>query len=217
MILDAATAETLAGLLLQIKAVSLRPDEPFTWASGMKSPIYCDNRVTLSHPRVRTFLREQMASQIRAHYPAVDAIAGVASGAIALAALVAQELDLPMVYVRSAPKEHGRQNLIEGELPKNARVVVIEDLISTGKSSLQAVDALREAGAHVLGMAAIFTYGFPKASEAFADSECKLFTLSDYDHLLKAAQTRGTLTETELETLSGWRHDPAAWAARLNG
>jgi orotate phosphoribosyltransferase len=157
MIFEATSAETLAGLLLQIKAVSLRPDEPFTWASGLKSPIYCDNRVTLSHPRVRTYLREQMASLIRNQYPAVDVIAGVATGAIALAALVAQELDLPMVYVRSAPKEHGRQNLIEGELPKNARVVVIEDLISTGKSSLQAVDALRDAGAQVLGMAAIFT------------------------------------------------------------
>ena len=202
----------MAGLLLQIKAVSLRPDEPFTWASGLKSPIYCDNRVTLSHPRVRTYLREQMATLIRDQYPAVDVIAGVATGAIALAALVAQELDLPMVYVRSAPKEHGRQNLIEGELPKNARVVVIEDLISTGKSSLQAVDALRDAGAHVLGMAAIFTYGFPAASEAFTDADCKLRTLSDYDHLLKSAESRGTLNAEELQALAGWRHDPAAWS-----
>jgi orotate phosphoribosyltransferase len=212
MIFEATSAETLAGLLLQIKAVSLRPDEPFTWASGLKSPIYCDNRVTLSHPRVRTYLREQMATLIRDQYPAVDVIAGVATGAIALAALVAQELDLPMVYVRSAPKEHGRQNLIEGELPKNAKVVVIEDLISTGKSSLQAVDALRDAGAHVLGMAAIFTYGFPAASEAFTTADCKLRTLSDYDHLLKAAQSRGTLTQTELEALSGWRLDPKGWS-----
>ncbi|MFM8565426.1 MAG: orotate phosphoribosyltransferase, partial [Bacteroidota bacterium] len=157
MIFDAKSAETLAGLLLQIKAVSLRPDEPFTWASGLKSPIYCDNRVTLSHPRVRTYLRDHMSALIQAQYPSVDVIAGVATGAIALAALVAQELDLPMVYVRSSAKEHGRQNLIEGELPKNARVVVIEDLVSTGKSSLQAVDALRDAGAQVLGMTAIFT------------------------------------------------------------
>jgi orotate phosphoribosyltransferase len=147
MIFDAKSAETLAGLLLQINAVSLRPNDPFTWASGLRSPIYCDNRVTLSHPRVRTYLREQMAHVIKAQHPSVDVIAGVATGAIALAALVAQELDLPMVYVRASAKEHGRQNLIEGELPKNARVVVIEDLVSTGKSSLQAVDALREAGA----------------------------------------------------------------------
>jgi len=212
MIFDAKSAETLAGLLLQIKAVSLRPEEPFTWASGLKSPIYCDNRITLSHPRVRTFLREHMASLIKAQHPSVDVVAGVATGAIALAALVAQELDLPMVYVRSSAKEHGRQNLIEGELPKNARVVVIEDLVSTGKSSLQAVEALREAGAQVLGMTAIFTYGFPVASEAFAAASCSLHTLSDYDHLLKAAESRGTLNAEELKALAGWRHDPAAWS-----
>lgn len=212
MIFDAKSAETLAGLLLQIKAVSLRPNEPFTWASGLKSPIYCDNRVTLSHPRVRTYLREQMATLIKAQYPSVDAIAGVATGAIALAALVAQELDLPMVYVRASAKEHGRQNLIEGELAKNARVVVIEDLVSTGKSSLQAVEALREAGAQVLGMTAIFTYGFPAAREAFAAADCALHTLSDYDHLLKSAESRGSLNSDELTALSGWRHDPKAWS-----
>ncbi|MFZ9526837.1 MAG: orotate phosphoribosyltransferase [Schleiferiaceae bacterium] len=212
MIFDAKSAETLAGLLLQIKAVSLRPNEPFTWASGLKSPIYCDNRVTLSHPRVRTYLREQMATLIKAQYPSVDAIAGVATGAIALAALVAQELDLPMVYVRASAKEHGRQNLIEGELAKNARVVVIEDLVSTGKSSLQAVDALREAGAQVLGMTAIFTYGFPAASEAFTAADCPLHTLSDYDHLLMSAESRGSLNAEELTALSGWRHDPKAWS-----
>ena len=212
MIFDAKSAETLAGLLLQIKAVSLRPDEPFTWASGLKSPIYCDNRVTLSHPRVRTYLREQMSALIQAQYPSVDVVAGVATGAIALAALVAQELDLPMVYVRSSAKEHGRQNLIEGELPKNARVVVIEDLVSTGKSSLQAVEALREAGAQVLGMTAIFTYGFPAATEAFAAASCSLHTLSDYDHLLKSAESRGTLNTEELKALAGWRHDPSAWS-----
>lgn len=215
MIFDAKSAETLAGLLLQIKAVSLRTNEPFTWASGLKSPIYCDNRVTLSHPRVRTYLREHMSALIKAQYPSVDAIAGVATGAIALAALVAQELDLPMVYVRSAAKEHGRQNLIEGELAKNARVVVIEDLVSTGKSSLQAVDALREAGAQVLGMTAIFTYGFPAASEAFTAANCPLHTLSDYDHLLKAAESRGSLNTEELTALSGWRHDPKAWSEAI--
>ena len=210
MIFDAKSAETLAGLLLQIKAVSLRPDEPFTWASGLKSPIYCDNRVTLSHPRVRTYLREHMSALIQAQYPSVDVVAGVATGAIALAALVAQELDLPMVYVRSSAKEHGRQNLIEGELPKNARVVVIEDLVSTGKSSLQAVEALREAGAQVLGMTAIFTYGFPAATEAFAAASCSLHTLSDYDHLLKSAESRGTLNTEELKAMAGWRHDQSA-------
>lgn len=216
MNLDIKSAETLAGLLLQIKAVSLRPDEPFTWASGLKSPIYCDNRVTLSHPEVRTYLRTQMASLIRDQYPSVDVIAGVATGAIALAALVAQELELPMVYVRSAAKEHGRQNLIEGELPLNAKVVVVEDLVSTGKSSLQAVDALREAGAKVLGMSAIFTYGFPAASTAFFDANCLLHTLSDYDHLLKAALSRGTLTPSELKALEGWRLDPKKWSDQFS-
>lgn len=216
MNLDIKSAETLAGLLLQIKAVSLRPDEPFTWASGLKSPIYCDNRVTLSHPRVRTYLREQMASLIQDQYPAVDVIAGVATGAIALAALVAQELELPMVYVRSAAKEHGRQNLIEGELPLNAKVVVIEDLVSTGKSSLLAVDALREAGAQVLGMSAIFTYGFPAASTAFTEGNCLLHTLSDYDHLLQAALSRGTLTPSELKALEGWRLDPKKWSDQFS-
>lgn len=216
MNLDIKSAETLAGLLLQIKAVSLRPDEPFTWASGLKSPIYCDNRVTLSHPRLRTYLREQMASLIQDQYPAVDVIAGVATGAIALAALVAQELELPMVYVRSAAKEHGRQNLIEGELPLNAKVVVIEDLVSTGKSSLLAVDALREAGAQVLGMSAIFTYGFPAASTAFTEANCLLHTLSDYDHLLQAALSRGTLTPSELKALEGWRLDPKKWSDQFS-
>jgi orotate phosphoribosyltransferase len=216
MIFDAKSAETLAELLLQVNAVSLRPNDPFTWASGLRSPIYCDNRVTLSHPRVRTHLREQMAHVIKAQYPSVDVIAGVATGAIALAALVAQELDLPMVYVRASAKEHGRQNLIEGELPKNARVVVIEDLVSTGKSSLQAVDALREAGAQVLGMTAIFTYGFPAATEAFAASNCALHTLSDYDHLLKSAESRGSLNADELRALAGWRHDPKAWSEAIS-
>lgn len=169
MVNESDTAKHLAELLLQIKAIELRPDQPFTWASGILSPIYCDNRVTLSHPTVRTYLREQMAQTIKAQHPTVEVIAGVATGAIALAALVAQELNLPMVYVRASAKGHGRQNLIEGQLANNARVVVIEDLVSTGMSSLQAVDALREAGANVLGMGAIFTYGFQKALDAFTE------------------------------------------------
>lgn len=216
MNLDIKSAETLAELLLQIKAVSLRPDEPFTWASGLKSPIYCDNRVTLSHPEVRTYLYEQMAHLIHGEFPDAEVIAGVATGAIALAALVANKLELPMVYVRSAAKEHGRQNLIEGELPLNAKVVVVEDLVSTGKSSLQAVDALREAGAQVLGMSAIFTYGFPAASAAFTEADCLLHTLSDYDHLLKAALSRGTLTPSELKALEGWRLDPKSWSDQFS-
>jgi orotate phosphoribosyltransferase len=211
MVTNPEIAKRLAELLLQIKAIELRPQSPFTWASGIKSPIYCDNRVTLSHPTVRTFLREQMAAQIKEQHPAVEVIAGVATGAIALAALVAQELNLPMIYVRSAAKGHGRQNLIEGHLEKGARVVVIEDLVSTGMSSLQAVDALREAGANVLGMGAIFTYGFEDAQNAFAEKDCKLFTLSDYAHLLQVAEQRNTLTKDEAETLALWRQDPKNW------
>ncbi|MGA1778527.1 MAG: orotate phosphoribosyltransferase [Schleiferiaceae bacterium] len=213
MVNESETAKRLAELLLQIKAIELRPDAPFTWASGILSPIYCDNRVTLSHPMVRTYLREQMAQSIKAQYPTVEVIAGVATGAIALAALVAQELNLPMIYVRSAAKGHGRQNLIEGHLPKGARVVVIEDLVSTGMSSLQAVDALREAEAHVLGMGAIFTYGFQQSVDAFAEKECPLFTLSDYDHLLGVAEARNTLHREEAEALAVWRKDPAGWGA----
>ena len=211
MVTHSEIAHRLAELLLQIKAIELRPQSPFIWASGIKSPIYCDNRVTLSHPAVRTFLREQMASQINEQHPDVEVIAGVATGAIALSALVAQELNLPMVYVRSSAKGHGRQNLIEGQLEKGARVVVIEDLVSTGMSSLQALDALRESGANVLGMGAIFTYGFEDAQTAFAEKDCKLFTLSDYSHLLKVAEQRNTLTKDEAETLALWRQDPKNW------
>jgi orotate phosphoribosyltransferase len=211
MVNESDTAKRLAELLLQIKAIELRPDQPFTWASGILSPIYCDNRVTLSHPTVRTYLREQMAQTIKAQHPTVEVIAGVATGAIALAALVAQELNLPMVYVRASAKGHGRQNLIEGQLANNARVVVIEDLVSTGMSSLQAVDALREAGANVLGMGAIFTYGFQKAVDAFTEKNCSLFTLSDYAHLLQVAEGRNTLNAQEAKTLAQWRQDPESW------
>ncbi|MDA8787464.1 orotate phosphoribosyltransferase [Schleiferiaceae bacterium] len=211
MVNESDTAKHLAELLLQIKAIELRPDQPFTWASGILSPIYCDNRVTLSHPTVRTYLREQMAQTIKAQHPTVEVIAGVATGAIALAALVAQELNLPMVYVRASAKGHGRQNLIEGQLANNARVVIIEDLVSTGMSSLQAVDALREAGANVLGMGAIFTYGFQKALDAFTEKNCRLFTLSDYAHLLQVAEGRNTLNAQEAKTLAQWRQDPESW------
>ena len=214
--MDSETAKRLAELLLQIKAIELRPDNPFTWASGIKSPIYCDNRVTLSHPMVRTYLRERMVEAIQNAYPSVDMIAGVATGAIALAALVAQEMNLPMMYVRSAAKGHGRQNLIEGHMEKGLRVVVIEDLVSTGMSSLQAVDALRDAGATVLGMGAIFTYGFQHAQDAFLEKDCKLFTLSDYTHLLAVAESRNTLSETEAATLATWRQDPRSWGTTVS-
>ncbi|MDG1252840.1 MAG: orotate phosphoribosyltransferase [Schleiferiaceae bacterium] len=211
MVNESETAKRLAELLLQIKAIELRPEKPFTWASGILSPIYCDNRVILSHPTVRTYVREEMAQSIRTHYPTVEVIAGVATGAIALAALVAQELNLPMVYVRASAKGHGRQNLIEGQLAKNARVVVIEDLVSTGMSSLQAVDSLRQSGANILGMGAIFTYGFQNALDAFSQKDCPLFTLSDYAHLLQVAERRNTLNAEEAIALSQWRQEPENW------
>ena len=211
MVNESDTAKRLAELLLQIKAIELRPDQPFTWASGILSPIYCDNRVTLSHPTVRTYLREQMAQTIKAQHPTVEVIAGVATGAIALAALVAQELNLPMVYVRASAKGHGRQNLIEGQLANNARVVVIEDLVSTGMSSLQAVDALREAGANVLGMGAIFTYGFDVANENFKQHNLELHTLSDYEHLIEQASETNYIKEEQFKTLLEWKKNPSKW------
>lgn len=212
MVFSNSSAAQTAEFLLQIKAIQLRPENPFVWASGWKSPIYCDNRMALSFPSIRNFLRDEMVKVIRAHYPGVEVIAGVATGAIALAALVAQELGLPMVYVRSTAKEHGRQNLVEGYLEPNRRVVVIEDLISTGKSSLQAVDALRALDAQVLGMVGIFTYGFPVADSAFEAANCALTTLSDYDALLAHAQAVGTIKEEEMHLLSEWRKSPSTWA-----
>lgn len=189
----------------------MRPDAPFTWASGWKSPIYCDNRKTLSFPDVRQHIAQGLAQVVRAHYPNANVIAGVATGAIAQGILVAELLDLPFVYVRPKPKEHGMGNQVEGFLPPNSKVAVIEDLISTGGSSLKAVDALRAEGAEVLGMAAIFTYGFPLADEAFKEANCQLVTLSNYDNLLPRAQAAGQVNEGQLSLLHEWRKSPATW------
>lgn len=214
MILNPETARKTAELLLQIKAIKLQPNAPFTWASGWKSPIYCDNRLTLSYPPIRNYMRSEMALQIEAHFGKPEVIAGVATGAIAIGALVAEEMGLPFVYVRSKAKEHGRQNMIEGQLDSNQRVVVIEDLISTGGSSLQAVESLRDAGAKVAGMMGIFTYGFAIAEENFKKAGCELLTLSDYQHLLEQAASSGYVSESDINLLSDWRKDPANWQGK---
>ena len=211
MVQNKETAQKTAELLLQIKAIKLQPQNPFTWASGWKSPIYCDNRITLSYPVIRNYLREQMANQIEEIYGKPDVIAGVATGAIGIGMLVADYLNLPFCYVRPEPKKHGRKNQIEGQLAPNQKVVVVEDLISTGKSSLQAVDALREAGAQVKGMVAIFTYGFDLAEENFKNADVGLYTLSNYANLIEQALQSNYVSENEAETLSSWRTDPANW------
>lgn len=211
MILHKDTAKKTAEVLLKVKAIKLSPSDPFTWASGWKSPIYCDNRVTLSYPPVRVFLKEEIAKIVELQYGKPDVIAGVATGAIAIGILVAQELGVPFIYVRPEPKNHGRKNQIEGHLESGQNVVVIEDLISTGKSSLNAVKALKEAGAVVKGMVAIFSYGFDIASDNFKNSNVALTTLSNYSHLLEQAMDSKYITEKELETLSEWRKDPGNW------
>ena len=213
MVLDKNTAKKTAELLLQINAIKLNPKNPFTWASGWKSPIYCDNRISLSFPPIRNFIRENMARQIEEHYGRPDVIAGVATGAIGIGILVAEYLSLPFVYVRPEPKKHGRQNQIEGFLDQGQNVVVVEDLISTGKSSLNAVEALREQGANVKGMMAIFSYGFDIAAKNFEDQKVSLTTLSNYDYLLEQAVDTNYIKETELHTLKEWRTAPAVWKA----
>jgi len=200
-----------AEYLLQIKAIKLQPSNPFTWASGWKSPIYCDNRKTLSFPEVRSYIRDSFSTMIKELYPQAEMIAGVATGAIAHGALVADRMGLPFIYVRSGAKEHGLGNQIEGYYDKGQKVVVIEDLISTGGSSLNAVTALREAGCEVLGMVAIFTYEFKKASDAFSAGNCKLDTLSNYTALIETAVNTGYIGKAEVETLTKWRVDPANW------
>lgn len=202
----------LAEKLLKVSAIKLQPEHPFTWASGWNSPIYTDNRKTLSYPDVRTFIKVELCRMIIENFSRPDAIAGVATGAIAQGALVADELGLPYVYVRSAPKDHGMENLIEGTLNPGMRVVVIEDLISTGKSSLKAVEAVRAAGCEVVGMAAMFTYDFPVARKAFEDAKVRLLTLSNYNSMLEAALRTGYIRDEDLETLKEWREDPANWA-----
>lgn len=205
------TAHLIADYLLQVKAVRLQPEQPFTWASGWKSPIYCDNRVTLSHPKIRTFIRQALVKAIEEKFGKPDVIAGVATAAIAQGALVAEAMGVPFIYVRSSPKDHGRQNLIEGEVLPGQSVVVIEDLISTGKSSLKAVNALRDAGCKVNGMAAVFTYGFPIAEENFRNENCPLLTLCDYPVLLEKAIETKSIEPRHLETLQQWREHPESW------
>ncbi len=205
------SALKIAEFLLQIKAIKLQPETPFTWASGWKSPIYCDNRKTLSYPSIRTFIRQQFVSLINEKYGMPDAIAGVATGGIAIGALVAQEMGLPFVYVRSEAKKHGLTNMIEGVIEKDQKVVVIEDLISTAGSSLKAVEALREHGCNVKGMVAIFTYGFDTATETLKNANCSTNTLCDYETLIKVAVKHNYITENDLESLKKWRESPSTW------
>ncbi len=197
--------------LLKVKAIKLQPSNPFTWASGWKSPFYCDNRKTLSYTDLRSFVKIELTRIILENFQDVDAIAGVATGAIAQGALVADALNLPFVYVRSKPKDHGLENLIEGELKPGMKVVVVEDLISTGGSSLKAVEAIRNNGCEVVGMVASYTYGFPIAEKAFSDANVKLITLTNYEAVVEQAVKTGYITEDDVEVLHEWRKDPAHW------
>lgn len=205
------TEQQVAEFLLQIKAIKLQPNNPFTWASGWKSPIYCDNRITLSHPTIRTYIRQQLTKIIQEKFGSVGCIAGVATAGIPQGALVAQELGLPFIYVRAKPKEHGTGNMIEGDVLTGKRVVVIEDLISTGKSSLQAVAALRDAGYDVAGLAAIFSYGFDIATENFKAANCPFITLSNYTALLSYAEEHQYITRKDVDVLREWRESPSTW------
>ena len=211
MSLHKESALKVAEYLLQIKAIKLQPAKPFTWASSWKSPIYCDNRITLSHPVIRTYIRQELVNAVTENFGKPDVIAGVATGGIAQGVLVAQELGLPFVYVRSEAKAHGLSNLIEGSIESGQSVVVIEDLISTGKSSLNAVDALREKGCIVKGMTAIFSYGFEAAEENFIQKKCEYVTLSNYDALIHQALKSGDITSEDLGSLKAWRENPAEW------
>lgn len=203
--------------LLAIDTIKIQPDNPFTWASGWKAPIYCDNRKVLSYPETRTFICNQFAKLVHDKYPNAEAIAGVATGAIAHGVLVAEALHLPFIYVRSKPKGHGLENLIEGDIQPGTKVVMIEDLISTGGSSLSAAEAVRNYGAEVLGMLAIFTYNFPLAAKNFENAKIELTTLSNYNLLLKLAYNSGEITDTQLESLNAWRKNPETWGQELKG
>jgi orotate phosphoribosyltransferase len=211
MIFNKDTAEKTAELLLQINAIKLNPKNPFTWASGWHSPIYCDNRLLLSFPAIRNFVRDEFSKNIEKEFGKPDVIAGVATGAIGIGILVAECLGLPFVYVRPEPKKHGRQNQIEGFLQSGQNVVVVEDLISTGNSSLLAVEALREAGANIKGMAAVFTYGFEVAKVNFQKANVDLKTLSNYETLIHLAVDKDYISEKELKTLQEWRENPSTW------
>lgn len=203
----------LAEKLLKVSAIKLQPNNPFTWASGWNSPIYTDNRITLSYPEIRSFIKVELCRVIEERFPEANCVAGVATGAIAQGALVADTLGLPYVYVRSSPKDHGLENLIEGNLVPGKKVVVVEDLISTGGSSLKAVQAIRNAGCEVVGMVAMFSYGFPVAQKAFRDADVELVTLSNYNAMLEAALATNYIREEDLETLREWRKDPSVWTA----
>ena len=200
--------------LLKVKAIKLQPSNPFTWASGWKSPFYCDNRKTLSYPTLRNFVKVEISRLVLEKFGQVDAIAGVATGAIAQGALVAEELNLPFVYVRSSPKDHGLENLIEGELRPGMKVVVIEDLISTGGSSLKAVEAIRRDGCEVIGMVASYTYGFPVAIEAFKNANVELVTLTNFEAVREVAVQTGYINEEDVALLDSWREDPAHWTGK---
>ncbi|EHQ30337.1 orotate phosphoribosyltransferase [Mucilaginibacter paludis] len=207
--------QQVAEFLLQIKAIKLQPNNPFTWASGWKSPIYCDNRTTLSHPAIRTYIRQKLVRLIQEEFGPVACIAGVATAGIPQGVLVAQELGLPFVYVRAKPKEHGTGNLIEGDVFEGQRVLVVEDLISTGKSSLQAVEALKAIGCDVAGLVAIFTYGFDASVENFKKAGCKFATLSNYNALIEYAEKNQYISKNDVRLLEQWREDPAGWDAKL--
>ena len=215
MILDTQKAKQIASNLLQINAIKLQPTQPFTWASGWKSPIYCDNRLVLSYPQVRHFVASEFARTITENYPDTQVIAGVATGAIGMGMLVAQILELPFVYVRPQAKKHGRQNQIEGVSTQDKKVIVIEDLISTGMSSLNAVKALNEDGADIQAMLAIFTYGFDVAKENFQNTKLPFYTLCDYDVLLEQALQQDIIAKEQFELLRVWKKDPASWQASL--
>lgn len=197
--------------LLEVKAIKLQPNDPFTWASGWKSPFYCDNRKTLSYPALRSFVKIELCHLIQEQFPEAEAVAGVATGAIAQGALVADQLGLPFCYVRSKAKDHGMQNLIEGQVEAGAKVVVVEDLISTGGSSLKAVEALRQAGVEVVGMVASYTYGFPVAKEAFREADVKLVTLTDYEAVVEKALETGYIKQDDVPVLAEWRKNPSEW------
>tara|TARA_B100000683_G_scaffold70527_1_gene68971 strand:+ start:11588 stop:12247 length:660 start_codon:yes stop_codon:yes gene_type:complete len=217
MIYDIDIAKQVAKSLLQINAIILQPNDPFKWAAGWNSPIYCDNRKILSFPEIRTFIRTSLASIVKNHYKGANVIAGVATAGIPHGALVAEELGLPFIYVRSKVKEHGKQNQIEGYFEEGQSVILIEDLISSGKSSLEAVSALRKAGMNVKGLVSIFTYGFEKAKQNFENANSEYIALCDYDNLLPQALKTNYITEAELPLLQEWRKDPSLWKKRNYG
>lgn len=204
--------QKVAESLLQIKAIKLQPKSPFTWASGWKSPIYCDNRVALSHPPIRTYIRQKLSELIQEEFGSVEMVSGVATAGIPQGVLVAQDLGLPFTYVRNSAKGHGRENLIEGEVVEGQRVVVIEDLISTGKSSLKAVQALRDAGCNVVGLVSIFTYGFPEADANFTSAKCRYISLCNYRALIQVAAEHNYILSEDIDILNAWREDPANWS-----